>query len=145
MLPLRTNNPLAPPALNGLSSIGPYFEDEDFCKTQQYTIPFAYQELLGQTLLLDRDADYLVTVIYGIAGQFGIRIYDQSDYYLSDTYWIPPDVTPAGLPDALLPIPMRFARGSSIMIDLVDTSGTNNQVVTVLFRGIKHYTARPVR
>jgi len=140
MLPLRLNNPLAPAAYNGLSSITADFEDGDFSKANNYVIPLAYGQLLNQPLQLDRDADYLLTAIYGVAGEFAIRIYDQSGYYLSDNYWIPPAVNNSGIPPVLLPIPMRFARGSSILIDLLDTSGSPDNSVTILCRGMKHFT-----
>jgi hypothetical protein len=144
MLPLRSNNPLAPAAYNGLSSIGPNFEDGGFCKqSPTFTIATAYGTILNTQTLLDKDADFLVTAIYNTSGntEFAFRIADQNGYYLMDNFlssYVFLNSQNVGVP-FILPIPMRFPRGSSILVDFTDQSGATNTTYSLLFEGIKHF------
>jgi len=144
MLPLRQNNPLAPAAYNGLSSIGSDFEDGDFCKTAQFVIA-ANSTNLNLGVQLDKDADFLLTAIYALSDQtgggFAVRFADQSGYYLNDNFLSSFALTIAstgvGIP-FVLPIPLRFPKGSQILIDLIEQSGHTN-TIQFLFRAMKHF------
>ena len=144
MLPLRTNNPLAPAAYNGLSSIGLDFEDGMFGKqSPTYTIASAYGTILNQQCLLDKDADFLLTAIYNTSGntEMAFRIADQSGYYLMDNFlssYVFLNSQSVGIP-FLLPLPMMFPRGSSILMDFTDQSGATNTTYSLLFLGLKHF------
>jgi hypothetical protein len=93
--------------------------------------------------LLDKDADYFLTAIYNTSGitSFAFRIADQAGHYLMDNFmsaFVFQNSQFVGIP-FILPIPMFFPRGSSVLLDFTDQSGLTNQVVSLLFRGIKHF------
>lgn len=141
MLPLRANNPLAPAAYNGLSSIGPDYEDEDFCKQTAVIALTAGQTLLNYNVQLDKDADYILTAIYGKGRGYAVRFSDQNGFYLMDNFMGSMAFSTAssevGIP-FVLPIGMYFPRGSSILIDLIEQTGAPNNV-SFTFHGIKHF------
>ena len=145
MLPIRQNNPLAPPAYNGLSSIDPGYEDKDFGKLAVYSLT-ANQILLNQAVQLDKDADFILSAIeiqnaLGTGAPFSIRFADSTGYYLSDNFigsFAFVDSYGLGSPYVILPS-LHFPAGSAILVDIQDLSGSNNGPINVLFRGQKRY------
>ena len=143
MLPLRQNNPLAPAAYNGLSSIGQQYEDKDFCKLLTVSLT-ANQQLPNQAVQLDKDADFIwCAVMASYTGQpFGVRFSDSTGLYLSDAYIgssaFTAPTTGIGVPYVLLPS-LFLPAGSAIICDFIEQSGSNNGPISLLFRGQKRF------
>lgn len=142
MLPLRQNNPMAPPAYNGLSSIGPGYQDKHFDKSFTITLT-ANATVLNQAVQLDRDADFFweaVAVQY--TGQpFAVRFTDSTGYQLSDGFigsFAFAAVTGVGVP-YVLPVPLFMPAGSAILLDLIEQSGSDNGPIQFLFMGRKRF------
>jgi hypothetical protein len=138
----RLNNPLAPPALNGLSSITSEFEDRFFAKS--FTVTLApNQNLVNQAVQLDRDADFIwsgVQVSYtGLP--FSVRFSDSSGYYLSDNYVGSfAFAANAGIGAPYIIEPELFMpAGSAIVLDLQELSGNANGPIQFVFLGRKRY------
>jgi hypothetical protein len=142
MQPLRQNNPLAPPVYNGLSSVGPNYEDKYFCKSFSVALT-ANQTLTNVPVNLDKDADFFwEAVLVNPPGQpFGVRFYDSSNYRLSDGFvgsFVFAANVGIGAPYVLLPA-FFFPAGSSILMDLQEQSGSNNAGIQFLFLGKKRF------
>jgi len=140
-LPQRQNNPLAPAAYNGLSSIGANYEDKHFSKSATFTIP-ASGTLSNQSIKLDRDADFFWETINVDAATppFGLRFTDSTGYQLSDSFigsFAFASSAGIGAPYVLLPS-LYMPAGSAILVDLVDYSGADN-TVTILIQGLKRF------
>ena len=141
MLPVRTNNPLAPAAYNGLSSITEQYSDDMVCKAITITLT-ASQNLLNQTLPLDRDADFVWLATRLVGGEVSTRFSDSSGYFVNDQYLgamaLSGSTTPGdGIP-VVLPIPYVMPAGSALLIDVQEQSGAAN-VVQYLIWGLKRY------
>lgn len=143
MLPQRLNNPLAPPAFNGLSAITPEYRDEDFAKFFQITLT-ANQVVNNVGVQLDKDADFIWEAVLaqntsGFA--YSIRFSDSSGYYLSDTqvgnFVLQANANGVGVP-FVLPVPLFMAAGSAIICDFIEQSGNVN-TIQFLFRGQKRF------
>jgi hypothetical protein len=142
MLPLRTNNPLAPAAYNGLSSIGANYEDKDFAKSYTVTLS-ANQQLNNVGVQLDKDADFIWSAVQvSYTGQpFAVRFSDSTGFYLSDSYigsFAFAASTGIGVPYVLLPS-LFLPAGSAIIVDLIEQSGSSNGPIQFLFRGQKRF------
>lgn len=149
MLPLRQNNPMAPAAFNGLSSIGydqnnRSYQDKHFDKLFQVTLT-ANQTLVNQSVLLDKDADFFweAVSVSGPAGAppFGVRFTDSTGYQLSDgligNFAFASSVG-LGVPYVLMPS-LFMPAGSAILLDLQDLSGATNGPIVFVFMGRKRF------
>lgn len=142
MLPLRVNNPLAPAAYNGLSSISTDAQDELFCRSFSLTLA-PYQNLLNQQAPLYKDSDFfwMATTISGPNQPFAVRFRDSMGYQISDAYVSSMFYlanTGIGAPSLYLPAAWMPA-GSSIVIDLIEQSGSANGPILFLFWGLRRY------
>jgi hypothetical protein len=145
MLPIRQNNPLAPPAYNGLSSIDIGYKDEDFSKLAVFSLT-ANQILLNQAVQLDKDADFVLTMIIINSGvtpvNFAVRISDSLGNYLNDNFIGSFALNNQGLFSAngyvLLP-GMQFPAGSAILVDLQNQTNATIGPINFIFRGHKRY------
>lgn len=141
MLPQRTNNPLAPAHLNGLSSIGVGYEDKLFCRSFAVDLPVD-ANLLNLQVPLDKDADiFLVALSLQNGAGFAFRLHDSTGYFVSDAYM---DATVVyanqgiGVPYVFSPA-FWLPAGSNILIDLQDQLGAGEAGITFLFWYLKRY------
>jgi hypothetical protein len=142
MLPLRVNNPLAPAAYNGLSSVFTDARDELFLRSFSITLA-PNQNLLNQSVPLYKDADYywFATSIQGPNQPFAVRFRDSSGYQMNDAYissmFFQANIG-IGAPSPLFPA-FWLPAGSSIVMDLLEQSGSANGPIFFLFWGMKGY------
>jgi len=140
----RLNNPLAPAAFNGLSSITPDFEDLHLCKSWAVTLN-ANQILLNQAIPLDTNADYFwfaLTIKGPIPNQpFAVRFSDSTGYEMSDSFissMLFTNNVGIGAPYVNEPV-YWLPAGSSINVDLIEQSGATNGPIYFLIQGLKRF------
>jgi hypothetical protein len=146
MLSQRINNPLAPAALNGLSSIDTMFEDLHFCKSWTVTLD-ASENLLNQQIPLDANTDFFwfAITLKGVSPNqpFAVRFSDSTGYELSDSYissmfFQENSNVGVGAPVVFVPS-FWMPAGSSIVVDLIEQSGATNGPIAFLIQGLKRY------
>lgn len=97
------------------------------------------QESLRQTAQIDADSDFLLYAILGSStGAYDLRVQLPNGRYLNNSYVKSSNyVGSAQFPVPLL-APVYFPAGSSIIVDLKDTSGAGN-TIQLVFKGIRRY------
>ena len=146
MLSQRINNPLAPAAYNGLSSIDSNFEDLLFLKSWAVTLN-ANENLLNQTIPTDVNTDFFWfgVSIKGVTPNqpFAVRFSDSTGYQLSDAYISSMAFQEGSNPGIgapfIFPVSFWLPKGSSINVDLQEQSGTDNGPIEFLIWGLKRY------
>lgn len=97
------------------------------------------QEKLRQTAQVDSDSDFLLYALLGTStGAYDLRLQLPNGRYLNNSYVKSSNyVGSAQFPVPLL-VPVYFPGGSSIIVDVKDTSGAGN-TVQLVFKGVRRY------
>lgn len=150
MLTERMYNPYAPPALNGVNApTGQSFFDVDGCYVLNTPSFLANQEILGNEVGINTDADFLLRgiLISNLASSGAlVRFYTSSGYYLSDNYINASAYTYPGTitPYTIFP-EMLFPAGTRILTDILNANGFGLTGFQIAFKGVKRYQAKGVK
>lgn len=137
---LRTMNPFAPMAANGLMNPSPQgYSDLAFDYVYQIALT-ANQSLKGEQQAIDTDSDFMWrALVFKSDGAFSIRFSDSQAFFLSDTeIWSDNLSNDGSSPYTIFP-EVPFPAGSRIGIDMTDLSGVVNNIQLV-FKGVKRFT-----
>ena len=99
----------------------------------------ANQEALGQATQIDADSDFVLMAICGFStSTYNLRIQGPNRRYLQSAYVRNTNlVGSANFPVAFL-AELYYPAGSTISVDLKDTSGSGN-TIQLMFRGFRRY------
>lgn len=136
-------NAIAPPSVQGVNvpmgqDLG--FVDIGYGYPFDVTIPSANELLTNQALAILSNADFVWRgLLFVSTGTFSIRIYDGDQYALSPGLILSQNLasTP-GDPFPWFP-EVWYPAGGKILIDIQDTSGSDGNVIELLFIGANRY------
>lgn len=138
---MRTSNPYAPPAYNGIGQTGVPQGYRDNAFDYVFDVVLSANQSLRAQQSIHNDSDFLwrATVINRVtANNFTVQFSDSDWYYLSSGPIHSLNIQ--GDPASPYPVwsEIVIPAGGRIGIDLVDLSGAQN-TIQILFRGVKRY------
>lgn len=132
-------NPLAAPAANGVPYLSP-FNCLDVSGFYVYPISLTgNQTLSNQSVSIMTEPDFLLRgILFTSTGTFSIRMQDGQQYYISNDFILSTNLLgTAGDPFPIFP-EIFYPAGGKIVLDIQDTSGSNN-TGQIVFIGANRY------